>query len=106
MNTTTQRRPTRLDRSPSNILATAKAAAERGDYYAVVRTTSGSHMSDLWAAAITAHYGPTGIHTSWTNEDGTPSVEALAQFPDIPFEMNAAKERVRRLLSYYERFGS
>lgn len=101
-----QRRPTRFDRSVANILAAAKAAAERGDYLAIVRTTSGSHMTDLWAAAMTAHYGPCGIHADWTGPDGRPSAEALERIPSVGEDMRDAERRVARLISYYERFGA
>lgn len=105
MNTTTQRRPTRFDRSTANILASAKRAAERSDYHAVIRTTSGSYMTDLWAAAMTAHWGPCGIHEFWRDETGRPSAEALVQIYWIGDAMRAAEKRIPTLIAYYERFG-
>lgn len=78
------------------------AAAERGDYLAIVRLSSGNR-SDLWAAAMTAHYGPCGTHKSRCNADDTVSAETLAEFPRIGERMTEARASVASLLSWYRR---
>jgi hypothetical protein len=91
-------------KSDAEIIGQAKEAAARGDYLAVVRVTSGSYMTDLWAAAMTAHYGPTGTHASRLGEDGRPTAETLAQFPEIAERMERARGTVTRAIEYYERY--
>lgn len=78
------------------------AAAGRGDFLAVVKLSCGTR-SDLWAAAMTAHYGPTGTHESRCNADGTPKAETLAAFPRIGAQMAEARERVIGLIECYRR---
>ena len=73
-----------------------------GDYLAVVRLTSGT-MSDLWAAAMTAHYGPCGIHQSRLGPNGTPSAETLAELPLVAEAMESAKVRCASLLAWEQR---
>ena len=77
-------------------------AAARGDYLAIVRLSSGDR-SDLWAAAMTAHYGPCGTHKSRCNADDTVSAETLAEFPRIGERMTEARASVASLLSWYRR---
>jgi hypothetical protein len=86
------------------MLQTAKALLCAGDYLGIVKLTSGSYMGDLWAAAMTAHYGPTGTHESRRGEDGRPTAETMAEYPEIGERMAAARERVVNLVRYYERF--
>ena len=81
------------------------AAAARGDFLAVLRL-SGGDRTDLWAAAMTAHYGPTGLHQAWCNSNGTPSAEALAKFPEIAQRMEDARERTIGLIDWYRRYES
>lgn len=78
------------------------AAAERGDYLAIVRLSSG-FRNDLWAAAMSAHYGPCGTHKSRCNADDTVSAETLAEFPRIGERMTEARASVASLLSWYRR---
>lgn len=90
-------------KSEVEIIAEAKEAAARGDYLAVVRATSGSFQTDLWAAAMTAHFGPTETHACWLDAEGRPSAEAIARFPAIGERMARARELVDNILAHYER---
>lgn len=47
-------------------------------------------VETIWAAAMTAQYGPTGLHASYADEDGIPTAEALARFPDVARRMERA----------------
>jgi hypothetical protein len=85
------------------MLDTVKALAANGDYLGVVRAASGSYCTDLWAAAMTAHFGTTGLHKCWQKEDGTPSDEALERLPRLAADMEDARRRVARLVEHYER---
>jgi hypothetical protein len=72
-----------------------------GDYLGIVRLTSGSYEKDLWAAAMTAHYGPTGTHDSWMGPDGTPNAACRA-LPKVARRMTDARERCARLISWLQ----
>lgn len=87
---------------PSDI-ATLEAAQERGDYLAIVRLTSGSHAGSLWSAALTAHFGPTGLAILWRDEDDRPSAECLATVPGVAEVMGEARATVRNLIAYWRR---
>lgn len=88
-----------------SLLQAAKTLVCAGDYLGIVRLLSGSHMTDLWSAAMTAHYGPTGLHASWEGPDGRPSAECLARFPEVGERMAEARLRAAGLIGYYERHG-
>ena len=75
----------------------------RGDYHAIVKFLSGSYATDMWAAAMTAHFGPSGIHKSWCNADGTPSAMCLEKCPDVGERMATARVRVTSLRAWYRR---
>ncbi len=65
-----------------------KAIYEAGGAEALIDATSGHthHMwgARLWNAAMNERYGSAaGLHPHWTNTDGTPSAEAIAQFPSV-----------------------
>lgn len=86
MNTTTQAK-----------LIELKAAYESTGPDALIEGCSGSSTAwgeRLWAAAMTEKYGPTGLHKSWTNADGSPSAEALATFPNIAARQNEARASI------------
>lgn len=85
---------------PSDV-TTLRALNAAGDYLAIVKLTSGSHASDLWAAAMNAHYGRTGLHDSYRGEDGRPTAKCLETFPRVAEEMNLAREQVARLIEWY-----
>jgi hypothetical protein len=92
----------RYTTSPDSADLAALLAA--GDYLGVVRLTCGSYERDLWAAAMTAHYGPTGTHESWLGPDGTPN-EACRALPDVARRMAAARERCASLIGWIARQG-
>lgn len=86
------------------LLQACKTLVCAGDYLGVVRLLSGSYMTDLWAAAHTAHFGPCGTHPSRCDERGVPTAETMATFPRIGERMASARMRVVSLIAYYERF--
>jgi hypothetical protein len=75
-----------------------KAIYEAGGPSALIDATSGhtNHMwgSRLWSAAMTEKYGSTGLHKHWTNEDGSPTQEALATFPQLGRRIAEARESI------------
>jgi hypothetical protein len=70
-----------------------------GDYLGIVHLTSGSYERDLWAAAMTAHYGPTGTHESWMGPDGTPNAACRA-LPDVARRMADARKRCANIIDW------
>lgn len=62
--------------------------------------TNNIRFSRLWAAAMTEKYGATGLHKAWTNEDGTPTAEALAQFPNIGRRIEEARDSIRGMWTF------
>jgi hypothetical protein len=74
--------------------AQIKEAVARKDWLAVIHLASGSDMGDMWAAAMTAHYGPTGIHVSWTTALGTPSKRLLSASESVKWRMERSVERL------------
>lgn len=90
----------------SNILDTleaCKTAMCAGDYRGLARLLSGSYMGDLWAAAITATYGPTGLHPSRCDTSGAPTEETLRAYPRVAQAMAEAREDIVCLIRWYER---
>lgn len=75
-------------------LAYVLAAYDREGFRGIVHATQGSHDTDVWAWAMTAHYGPVGMHECYTGPDGRPTAEGLA-FPRVRQDMAEA----RRMLS-------
>lgn len=99
--TTTEYRSHILD-----LLQRAKTLLCAGDYRGIIKLTSGSYLTDLWSAAMTAHYGPVGTHASWTDPvTGVPTTECLARFPRVGEAMREARENVVCLIGWYERNG-
>ncbi len=91
---------------PKSITVADLHAAAAVGPLALIKLTCGSNHSALtgiWAAAMTAHFGPTGLHESWCNADGTPSANALAKLPRLAEEMAAASERFTMYIDCYER---
>lgn len=60
-------------------------------------------LTELFAAALTMHYGPTGLHISRCNADETPSAETLAKFPEVAQRMERAKAKAAREIDAFER---
>lgn len=75
--------------------AQIKEAVARRDWLAVIHLASGSDMGDMWAAAMTAHYGPTGLHISWTVPGfDTPSKRLLSASESVKWRMERSVERL------------
>lgn len=73
-----------------------KAAYEATGPSALIEAGSSGHAwaSRLWSAAMTEKYGPTSLHASWTNADGSPTAEALEKFPHVVARMAEARESI------------
>ncbi len=78
------------------------ARAARG-WKGAIRVASLLGLTDVWAAAMTAHYGPTGTHASRLGTDGVPTVETLAEFPRMGEAMTEAAARFDDLTAWYDR---
>lgn len=89
-------------------LAKAKDAFARHDETALIEMTSGANHFDLsaiWAGAMTAKWGPVGLHASRRGPDGRPSQETLDELPEVGRAMADGWEKVRVALSRIERLG-
>lgn len=80
-------------------------AREQGGWKAAIRMASLLGWTDVWAAAMTAHYGPTGTHPSRLGPDGRPTAETMAECPEIGRRMAEAAERYDLLVNWYGRNG-
>lgn len=60
-----------------------RAALAKGGYHAAIRMASLLGWTDVWSAAMSAHYGPTGTHPSRVGTDGRPTAETLAECPSV-----------------------
>lgn len=81
----------------------------------VIAETSGSNNSLLCAiraAAMTAFYGPTGLHGAWQRPvggtsdmdkwlAGTPTDDAFERLPSLRATMDEAEQRLKTLLGVY-----
>lgn len=79
-----------------------EAHAARG-WKGAIRVASELGLTDVWSAAMTAHYGPSGTHASRLDASGVPTVETMAEFPRIGAAMAEAAERFEGLLGWYDR---
>lgn len=87
-------------------LGQVKAAADTGSWKVLIDLTSGEPgLEDLWAAAMTAHFGPLGTHRDYLDADGRPSMATLVRFPEIARRMSEAAERAKGLVGWCERAG-
>ncbi len=85
-------------------LAPIAAAFFAGGEEAVIKAASGSNHCDImrcWELAMTAVYGPTGIHDSWCDERGRPTAEAMAKLSDVRHAVEGSRERLRSFLRVY-----
>jgi hypothetical protein len=57
--------------------------------------TNNIYVSDLWSGAMHEHFGPTGLHKSRTNADGTPDAEAR-MLPSVQRSIENGREKVQR----------
>jgi hypothetical protein len=80
-----------------------RAALDARGWRGAIRVASALGLRDVWAAAMTAHYGPTGTHASRLGVDGVPTVETMAEFPRIGEAMAEAAERFDSLVAWYDR---
>ncbi len=80
-----------------------RVAREFGGWKAAIRMSSLLGGTDVWAAAMTANYGPTGTHPSRCDAEGRPTAETLDECPEVAQRMAEATERWERLLGWYER---
>ncbi len=83
----------------SRVAAARKARGWKG----AIRVASALGLTNLWCAAMTAHYGPSGTHQTRLDADGVPTAETLAEFPRIAEAMAEAAERFELLASWYDR---
>lgn len=68
---------------------------ERGPK-ALIEATSGSNnywAGKLWSAALNEYYGPTGMHESWRNREGRPSVAAM-RLPNVQEAIKSARKTI------------
>jgi hypothetical protein len=90
----------------SEVLSAVKTALEIGDLRAIVRATSGrNEVTMLWSAAMTAHWGPTGIHPSRCDGEWRPTAETLVDCPRVKEAMDEALASLPGLLASAERHG-
>lgn len=87
-----------MTKTTEQALIELKAIYEAGGPSALIEATSGhtNHMwgARLWNAAMNEKYGMTGLHKHWTNEDGSPSAEALEKFPQIGRRIAEARDSI------------
>jgi len=86
----------------SDGVALVRAARDHGGWLAALRVCSLLGWTQEWALAMTAHFGPTGIHESRLGSDGRPTAETLAAFPHIAERMAEAAERFDSYLARRE----
>jgi hypothetical protein len=74
--------------------------AEHG-FKGVIDEACGSNHGDevyLWELAMTARYGPVGMHDSYYGPDGCLTTEALERFPVIAEQVGEAAAKFQRML--------
>lgn len=77
------------------MLGALSPLAAAGDWRAIIQATSGSNESDvtyIWSLAMTAQWGPTGIHPSRCDEQGRPDLAKCLDCPRVAQEMTRARE--------------
>lgn len=82
-----------------------RAAKDAHGWRGAIRVASVLNWTDAWGAAMTAYYGPVGVHESRCDELGRPTPETIAQFPRVAEAMRAAEARFESLLGWYARHG-
>lgn len=82
--------------------ALARKARAQG-WRSAIRMCGILGWSAEWAAAMTAHFGPTGLHPSWCDANGCPTPETLAECPGVRERMAEAEERWEHLIAWRER---
>jgi hypothetical protein len=82
-------------------LAPIAAAFFAGGEEAVIAAASGSSHNDVvccWELAMTAVYGPVGVHASWKDANGRPTAECLARFSNVRNAVENARANLRTFL--------
>lgn len=77
----------------------ARAIATSRDWLALIEFCCGSNHYDytrVWALAMTAHFGPTGLHESRRGVGGRPDPEKCADCPRVFETMREAEEAILR----------
>jgi hypothetical protein len=88
-----------------DVVAKLETIAATGNLRHLIKASSRCvYATELWTAAMTAHWGPAGIHKSWTNPDGTPSAECLEKCIEVAPAMREARERIPHILASYRRY--
>lgn len=85
-------------------LAPIAAAFFAGGEEAVIAAASGSSHNDVvrcWELAMTAVYGPVGIHASWKDANDRPTDECLARFSNVREAISRARENLRAFLGVF-----
>jgi hypothetical protein len=83
--------------------ARVRAVQASKGWHAAIRVASLTNLTDVWSAAMTAHFGPIGTHNSRCGSDGVPTVETMAEFPRIGEAMADAARRFESLTAWYDR---
>jgi hypothetical protein len=86
--------------------ARVRAARDVRGWKGAIRVASLLHLSDVWAAAMTAHFGAGEIHPSRLGADGVPTVETMAEFPRIGERMAEAAEDFEHITGWYDRMNA
>lgn len=85
-------------------LAPIAAAFFAGGEEAVIKAASGSNHCDVircWELAMTSVYGPTGLHSSYTDEHDRPTPECLAKFSSVREAVEGSRAKLRSFLRVY-----
>ena len=83
--------------------ALCRAAFASGGWRGAIRVASVLGMSDVWAIAMSAHFGPLGTHNSRCGADGVPTAETLAEFPRIGAAMAESARKFEYVTGWYDR---
>lgn len=86
--------------------ARVKAAKAARGWRGAIKVASLLGLSDVWNAAMNAHFGPLGTHESRRGSDGVPTVETMAEFPRIGEFMAEGARMFDNVISYHERFNT
>lgn len=79
------------------------AVRESHGWLGAIAVASALGLDDVWAAAMTAHFGPVGTHKSRCDANDVPTLETLAQFPRIGERMAEAARVFEGTARWYDR---
>lgn len=83
--------------------ARVRDAKARAGWRGAIRVASSMGMNEIWSAAMTAYYGPSGVHGAYLDADDVPTPETLVQFPRIATAMTEAAEKFERYCDYRDK---